>query len=39
MIEGYKTEAVAAALCIVVVVTAVSLLGERLNERAHRVTR
>jgi peptide/nickel transport system permease protein len=39
VIEGYKTEAVGAALCIVVVVTAVSFLGERLNERAHRVTR
>jgi peptide/nickel transport system permease protein len=39
VIEGYKTEAVGAALCIIVVVTAVSFLGERLNERAHRVTR
>ncbi len=39
IIEGYKTEAVAAALCIIVVVTAVSFLGERLNERAHRLTR
>jgi peptide/nickel transport system permease protein len=39
MIEGYKTEAVSAALCIVVVVTAVSFLGERLNERAQRVSR
>ncbi len=39
VIEGYKTEAVSAALCIVVVVAAVSFLGERLNERAHRETR
>jgi peptide/nickel transport system permease protein len=39
VIEGYKTEAVGAALCIIVVVTAVSFLGERLNERAHRVAR
>jgi peptide/nickel transport system permease protein len=39
VIEGYKTEAVAAALCIIVVVTAVSFLGERLNERAQRATR
>jgi peptide/nickel transport system permease protein len=39
VIEGYKTEAVAAALCIIVVVTAVRFLSERLNERAQRATR
>jgi peptide/nickel transport system permease protein len=34
VLEGYPLEAVSAALCIVVVVTAVSLLGERLHEQA-----
>jgi ABC-type dipeptide/oligopeptide/nickel transport system permease subunit len=34
VLEGYPVEAVSAALCIVVVVTAVSLLGERLHEQA-----
>ena len=34
VLEGYPQEAVIAALCIIVVVTAVSFLGERLNERA-----
>jgi peptide/nickel transport system permease protein len=39
VIEGYPAEALAAALCIVVVVTAVSFLGERLNECAQGVRR
>lgn len=34
VLQGYPAESLAAALCIVIVVVAVNLLGERLNERS-----
>ncbi|MGI9117569.1 MAG: ABC transporter permease, partial [Gaiellales bacterium] len=34
VLQGYPAESLAAGLCIVVVVVAVNLLGERLNERS-----
>lgn len=39
VLQGYPTEAVSAGACIVVVVIAVNLLGERLTERASEVQR
>lgn len=39
VLQGYPMESLSAGLSIVVVVIAVNLLGERLTERANRVTR
>ena len=34
VLQGYPAESLAAGLCIMIVVVAVNLLGERLNDRA-----
>jgi peptide/nickel transport system permease protein len=39
VLQGYPMESLSAGLCIVVVVVAVNILGERLTERANSVTR
>ena len=39
VLQGYPMESLSAGLSIVIVVVAVNLLGERLTDRAHRVTR
>jgi peptide/nickel transport system permease protein len=39
VLQGYPMESLAAGLCIVIVVVAVNLLGERLTDRAEEVTR
>jgi peptide/nickel transport system permease protein len=39
VLQGYPMESLAAGLCIVVVVVAVNLLGERLTDRADEVAR
>ncbi len=39
VLQGYPLESLAAGLCIVVVVVAVNLLGERLTDRAQRGAR
>lgn len=39
VLQGFPMEAASAGVCIVVVVIAVNLLGERLTERAERVQR
>jgi len=39
VLQGYPMESLSAGICIVVVVVAVNILGERLTERANSVTR
>lgn len=39
VLQGYPMESLSAGLCIIVVVIAVNLLGEKLTERATEVTR
>ncbi|MCU1361830.1 MAG: binding-protein-dependent transport system inner rane component, partial [Ilumatobacteraceae bacterium] len=39
VLQGYPMESLAAGLCIVIVVVAVNLLGERLTDRADEVAR
>lgn len=39
VLQGYPMESLCAGLCIIVVVIAVNLLGEKLTERANEVTR
>jgi peptide/nickel transport system permease protein len=39
VLQGYPMESLSAGLCIVVVVIAVNLLGERLTDRANDITR
>jgi peptide/nickel transport system permease protein len=39
VLQGYPMESLSAGLCIVIVVVAVNLLGERLTDRADEVTR
>lgn len=39
VLQGYPMESLAAGLCIVIVVVAVNLLGERLTDRADQVAR
>jgi peptide/nickel transport system permease protein len=39
VLQGYPMESLSAGVCIVVVVVAVNILGERLTERANSVTR
>ena len=39
VLQGYPMESLASGICIVVVVVAVNILGERLTDRANSVTR
>ncbi|MGI9186446.1 MAG: ABC transporter permease [Gaiellales bacterium] len=39
VLQGYPAESLSAAICIIIVVVAVNLLGERLNERAENAGR
>jgi peptide/nickel transport system permease protein len=39
VLQGYPLESLASGVCIVVVVIAVNILGERLTERANSVSR
>jgi peptide/nickel transport system permease protein len=39
VLQGYPMESLSAGVCIVVVVVAVNLLGERLTDRADEVAR
>jgi peptide/nickel transport system permease protein len=39
VLQGYPMESLSAGVCIVLVVIAVNLLGERLTDRSNLVTR
>ena len=39
VLQGYPAESLSAGLCIIIVVVAVNLLGERLNARSEAITR